>query len=47
LSLVYEEGLLKAGEILKHDFGYKLDKFVVNGLGSEANPERFYVIMTK
>jgi hypothetical protein len=25
LYLVYKEGLLKAGEILKHDFGYKLD----------------------
>ena len=37
----------QAVELLEHDFGYKLDKVVVNGLGSEANPERFYVIMTK
>jgi hypothetical protein len=34
-------------ELLEHDLGYKLDKLVVNGIGSEANPERFYVIMTK
>jgi hypothetical protein len=37
----------KAVELLEHDFGYKLDKFAVNGLGSEANPERFYVVLTK
>jgi hypothetical protein len=39
--------LWQAVESLKHQFGYKLDKVLVNGLGSEANPERFYVILTK
>ena len=39
--------LWQAVDLLKHQFGYKLDKVLVNGLGSEANPERFYVIMTK
>jgi hypothetical protein len=37
----------KAIEILEHNFGYKLDKLVINGLGSEANPERFYAALTK
>jgi hypothetical protein len=37
----------KAIDLVEHDFGYKLDKVVVNGIGSEPNPDRFYVIMTK
>jgi hypothetical protein len=45
--LVGNVKLWRAVELLKHDFEYKLDKFVVNGISSEVNPERFYVIMTK
>lgn len=34
-------------EIFKKDYGFTLDKFAVNGLGSEVNPERFYAILVK
>ncbi len=37
----------KAVDLLKNDYGYALDKLVVNGPGTENNPERFYAVMTK
>ena len=34
-------------EILRQEFGYTLDKLVVNGFGSVINPERMYAVMIK
>jgi hypothetical protein len=44
---ISNEKFWKAIEILEHDFGCKLDKLVINGLGSEVSPERFYAVLTK
>jgi len=34
-------------EILRQEFGFTLDKLVVNGFGSVINPERMYAVMVK
>ena len=34
-------------EILHQEFGFALDKLVVNGFGSVINPERMYAVMIK
>ena len=34
-------------EILHQEFGFALDKLVVNGFGSVINPERMYAVMVK
>jgi hypothetical protein len=43
----YNTAFWKAIEVLENEYGFNIDKFAVNGIGSEINPERFYVIMTK
>jgi hypothetical protein len=34
-------------EILRQEFGFTLDKLVINGFGSVINPERMYAVMVK
>ena len=34
-------------EILRQEFGFTLDKLVVNGFGSVIKPERMYAVMVK
>ena len=36
----------KGIDVLTH-YGYKLDQVVTSGMGSQGNPTRFYVIMSK
>jgi hypothetical protein len=36
----------KGIEVLSH-YGYKFDQIVTSGMGSQGNPTRFYVIMSK
>jgi hypothetical protein len=43
----YNTGFWKAIEVLENDYGFNIDKFAVNGIGSDVYPERFYVIMKK
>lgn len=44
---MFNTNLWKAVDLLRNDYGYNLDKVVVNGLGTSANPDRFYIVMTK
>jgi hypothetical protein len=41
-----ESQMGKAIDLLNH-YGYKLDQVVTSGMGSQGNPTRFYVIMSK
>lgn len=43
----YNTNLWKAVDLLRNDHGYNLDKVLINGLGTDANPERFVIVMTK
>lgn len=46
-ALYYNTNLWKAVDLLRNDHGYKLNKVLINGLGTDANPERFVIVMTK
>ena len=43
----YNNVFWHAIEILRQEFGFTLDKLVVNGVGSVINPERMYAVMVK
>ena len=43
----YNNVFWQAIEILRQEFGFTLDKLVVNGFGSVINPERMYAVMVK
>ena len=43
----YNNVFWHAIEILRHEFGFTLDKLVINGFGSVINPERMYAVMIK
>ena len=43
----YNNVFWHAIEILRQEFGFTLDKLVVNGFGSVINPERMYAVMVK
>jgi hypothetical protein len=43
----YNSAFWKAIELLENEYGFNIDKFAVNGIGSSVNPDRFYVIMTR
>ena len=43
----YNNVFWHAIEILRQEFGFTLDKLVVNGFGSVINPERMYAVMIK
>jgi hypothetical protein len=46
-GLNYNQNLWKAAEPLRTDYGYDIIDTLVSGIGSDANPERFYVILAK
>ena len=46
-GLTYNQNLWKAAELLRNDYGYDIIDTLVSGIGSDANPERFYVILEK
>jgi hypothetical protein len=46
-GLNYNQNLWKAAEPLRNDYGYDIIDTLVSGIGSDANPERFYVILAK
>ena len=33
--------------VLKTEYGFSLDKLIINGEGSELNPEIYYAVMMK
>ena len=37
----------EAIDLLEDDYGYKLDSILSSGLGSVANPTRFFAVMSK
>jgi len=41
-----ESQMGKAIDLISH-YGYRLDQVVTSGMGSQGNPTRFYVIMSK
>ena len=43
----YNNVFWHAIEILRQEFGFTLDKLVINGFGSVINPERMYAVMIK
>ena len=43
----YNNVFWHAIEILRQEFGFTLDKLVVNGFGSVINPERMYAVLVK
>jgi len=43
----YNNVFWHAIEILRQEFGFNLDKLLVNGFGSVINPERMYAVMIK
>ena len=43
----YNNVFWHAIEILRQEFGFTLDKLVINGFGSVINPERMYAVLIK
>jgi len=39
--------LWQARDLLKNQYGFKMDQVITSGIGTEANPTKVYVVMTK
>jgi hypothetical protein len=37
----------QARDLLKNQYGFKMDQVITSGIGTEANPTKVYVVMTK
>jgi hypothetical protein len=43
----FNSDLWQARDLLKNQYGFKMDQVITSGIGTEANPTKVYVVMTK
>jgi hypothetical protein len=43
----FNSGIWEAMDLLKGQYGFKLQQVMTNGVGSKANPTEVYILMTK
>lgn len=43
----FNSDLWQARDLLKNQYGFKMDQVITSGTGTEANPTKVYVVMTK
>ena len=43
----FNSDLWQARDLLKKQYGFKMDQVITSGIGTEANPTKVYVVMTK
>lgn len=43
----FNSDLWRARDMLQNQYGFKMDQVITSGIGTEANPTKVYVVMTK
>ena len=43
----FNSDLWQARDLLKNQYGFRMDQVITSGIGTKANPTKVYVVMTK